>query len=49
MEGIIAKYTSKGMPQRNQLTKLGVPDVAGKARALMIQANLPKEIKYKLH
>ena len=47
--GIIAEYNSKGMPQRNQLAKLGVPDVAGKARAMMIQTNLPKEIKYKLH
>ena len=46
--GIITKYTSKGMPQRNQLSKLGFADVTGKERAIMVVANLPKEIKYKL-
>ena len=41
-------YTSKGMPQRNQLAKLRFADVTGKARAMMVQANLPEEIKHKL-
>ena len=45
---MIMEYTGKGLPQRNQLAKLGFADVAGKARAMMVQANLPKEIKYML-
>ena len=44
----MAEYTGKGMPQRNQLAELGFADVAGKARAIMVQANLPEEIQYKL-
>ena len=36
------------MPQRNQIAELGFADVGGKARAMMVQANLPEEIKYKL-
>ena len=44
---IITEYTGKGMPKRNQLVKLGFADVKGKARAVMVQANLPEEIKYK--
>ena len=46
--GITTKHTGKGTPQRNQLAKLGFADVVGKARAMMVQANLPEEIKYKL-
>ena len=46
--GVTVKYTRKGMPQRNQLAKLGFADIDGKARAMMVQANLPEEIKYKL-
>ena len=46
--GITVEYTGKGMPQRNQLAKLGFADIAGKTRAMMIQAYLPEEIKYKL-
>ena len=42
------EYTSKGMPQRNQLTKLGFADIAGKGRAMMVQTNLLEDIKYKL-
>ena len=42
------EYTCKCTPQRNQLTKLGFADVAGKARAMMVQANLQDEVKYKL-
>ena len=45
---VIAEYMGKGMPQRNWFTELGFADIAGKARALMVQANLPEEIKYKL-
>ena len=41
-------YTGKGMPQRNQLYKLWLADIAGKAIAMMVQANLSEEIKYKL-
>ena len=29
--------------------ELGLTDIAGKARAMMIQANIPEEIKYKLY
>ena len=46
--GITAKYTGKGMPQRNQFAKLGFVTIVGKARAMMIQANMPEEIKYNL-
>ena len=42
------EYTGKGMLQKNQYAKLGFTDVAGKARAMMVQALLPQEIKYKL-
>ena len=45
---ITMEYTGKGMSHRNQLAKLGFADIAGKARAMMVQANLHKEIKYKL-
>ena len=45
---IIAEYTGKSTPQRNQLVELGLEDIAGKARAMMVQANLPEEMKYKL-
>ena len=41
------KYTRKSRPQQNQLAELGFPDKAGKSRAMM-QADGPKEIKYKL-
>ena len=41
--GITMEYTGKGMPQRNQLAKIGFTDNAGKARAMMVQANLPKK------
>ena len=46
--GITMEYTGKGMLQKNQLAKLGFADIAGKARAMMIQANMPKDIKHKL-
>ena len=36
------------MPQRNQLSELRFADISGKARAVMVQANLPEEIKFKL-
>ena len=42
------EYTRKGMPKRTQLTKLGFADIAGKVRAVMVQDNLPEEIKYNL-
>ena len=45
---IIVEYSGKGKSQRNQPAELGFADVAGKARAIMLQANLPEEIKYKL-
>ena len=43
-----AEYTGEGTSWENQLTELGFTDLAGKARAMMVQANLPKEVKYKL-
>ena len=42
------EYIGKGTLQRNQLSELGFANIAGKVRAMMIQANLPEEIKYKL-
>ena len=45
---ISAEYTDKGMPHINQLAKLGFADVTGKAIDMMVQANLPDEIMYKL-
>ena len=42
------KYTGKGISQWNQLAKLGFADIADRARAMMVQANLQEEIKYKL-
>ena len=44
----MVEYTDKGKPQRNQLAELGFVDVTGIASAMMVQANLPEEIKYKL-
>ena len=41
---ITVEYTGKAMPQRNRFLKLGFADVAG----MMVQANLPEGIKYKL-
>ena len=38
---IITEYTGKGMPQWNQLAELGFADIAGKTRAMLVQANLP--------
>ena len=46
--GITTEYTGKNTTQRNHITKLGSADIAGKARAMMVQANLPEEIIYKL-
>ena len=46
--GIIAECTGKGKSHRNHLAELGFADIIGKARAMMVQANLPEEIKYKL-
>ena len=46
--GITAECTGKGTPQMNQNANLRFTDIAGKARAMMVQANLPEEIKYKL-
>ena len=42
---ITTEYTGKGVPQSNQLAKLGYTDIAGKARAMMVQANFLEEIK----
>ena len=36
------------MSQRNKIAELGFTDIAGKARAMMVQANLTEEITYKL-
>ena len=47
--GFTAPYTGKGMLQRNQLSELGFKDIAGKARAMMVQVNLPEEIMSKLY
>ena len=46
--GIAVKCTGKGTPQRNQLAKLGFAYIASKARAMIVEANLLEEIKYKL-
>ena len=46
--GVITECIGKGMLHKNQLTKLGFVDISGKVRTMMVQANLPKEIKYKL-
>ena len=45
--GLTVEYTKKSRPQQNQLTELRFIDVANKARAMMVQANLSAEIKYK--
>ena len=41
------EYTRIDTPQRNQLAELGCTDIAGKARAMMVEANLLEKIKYK--
>ena len=46
--GITAEYTRKCTPQWNQLTELGFADITGMARAMMVQANISEEMKYKL-
>ena len=47
-QGETAEYTGKGTHQWNQLAELGSADIADNARAMMVQANLPEEIRYKL-
>ena len=46
--GVIAEYTCKCMPQRNQVAELGFADVEGKARDMIVKTCLPEEIWYKL-
>ena len=46
---VTMEYNGKGTPKRNQLAKLRLSDIAGKARAIMVQANMPEEIKFKLY
>ena len=43
--GVTTEYTGKGMSQRNQIAEQGFKDITG---AMMVQANLPEEIRYKL-
>ena len=44
--GVTMEYSEKGMPHSNQLAELGFADIAGKARTMVVQANLPEDIKY---
>ena len=46
--GITMEYTGKNMPQQKQLMELGFGDTADKAQAMILQANVPEKIKYKL-
>ena len=47
--GITAGYTGKSTLHKNKFGELGFVDIAGKARAMMVQSTLSKEIKSKLH
>jgi len=42
------EYTGRGTPQRNHLAELGFSTIAKKGRAMMVAANLPVDIKYRL-
>ena len=46
--GAIAKCIGKGAQQRNQLAELEFTDIASKARAMMVKANLLEVIKYNM-
>ena len=46
--GITVEYIGGVKPQKNKLAELGFANIVGKARVIMVQANLPEEIKYKL-
>ena len=46
--GVTIEYNGKGTLQRNELAELGFADITGRASAMMVQANMPEEINYKL-
>ena len=46
--GVTAADTGKDTTQQNKLAELAFADIAVKARAMMVQASLPEEFKYKL-
>ena len=42
------EYTGAATPQRNSLVEVGFATLMGRSRALMYQANVPQEIRYKV-
>ena len=42
------EYTARNTPQHNHLVEVGFATIAGRGRAMMSHANLPKEIRNKL-
>ena len=46
--GINVENTRKGMPQQNHLVELGFDDIVRKVRAMLVQANVPEDVKFKL-
>jgi hypothetical protein len=46
--GIKYKYTARDTPQQNHLAELAFATIINKARAMMVSANIPVEVRYKL-
>jgi hypothetical protein len=46
--GIKFEYTARDTPQQNSLAEVGFTTIANQGRAMMIGANLPPEVRYKL-
>jgi hypothetical protein len=47
--GINFEFTGRDTPQRNHLAELGFATLYNKGRAMMIKANLPKNVRYLLY
>jgi Reverse transcriptase (RNA-dependent DNA polymerase) len=46
--GIDFEKTARDTPQQNSLAEVGLATVASRARAMMVRANLPRPIRYRL-
>ena len=46
--GITFEYTARDTPQQNSLAELAFAIIANRGRAMMHEANLPKEKRFKL-
>ena len=47
--GIVFEYTARDTPQQNHLVEIGITTIGKRGRAMMIAANVPEEMKFKLY